>query len=319
MVSQRAARAKAVVYVPDHDSGTVDVIDPVSDRVVSHFNVGQGPTTVVPVWALSELFVTNETSATITPVDMLTAMPGKPIPVASPTDLYFTLDGKRALIVSDPQHEVEVREPNTWQLVADIPLPRAKGLGQLDLSADGKVAYLTASSSGTLIPIDLTTLTADAPLDLGGEPSDVLLAPNGRSLYVVNSKLGGVQVIDLASWSITQLIPTSIGASNEYLSRDGRSLYVTDPDGGTVRVVSIAAGIVEQVWKIPHGGSPAAGGVSADGSELWLAGPEDGEVYVLSTVDGQLLDRIPVGAEPTSLTVFPQPGRFALGDTGRYR
>jgi hypothetical protein len=39
-------------------------------------------------------------------------------------------------------------------------------------------------------------------------------------------------------------------------------------------------------------------------------------VYVLSTVNGQLISRIPVGPEPHGLCVWPQPGRYSLGHTG---
>jgi hypothetical protein len=37
---------------------------------------------------------------------------------------------------------------------------------------------------------------------------------------------------------------------------------------------------------------------------------------VLSTVDGHLIARIPVGKEPHGLCVWPQPGRYSLGHTG---
>jgi len=42
-------------------------------------------------------------------------------------------------------------------------------------------------------------------------------------------------------------------------------------------------------------------------------------VYVLSTKDGSLLRKIPVGNEPHGLCVWPQPGRYSLGHTGNMR
>jgi hypothetical protein len=61
------------------------------------------------------------------------------------------------------------------------------------------------------------------------------------------------------------------------------------------------------------------GGVSADGSVLWLSGRYDGVVYAISTTDGHLLARIPVGSGPHGLCVWPQPGRYSLGHTGILR
>ncbi len=61
------------------------------------------------------------------------------------------------------------------------------------------------------------------------------------------------------------------------------------------------------------------GGVSADGSVLWLTGRYNAEVYAISTRDGRLLARIPVGEGPHGLAVFPQPGRYSIGHTGVFR
>jgi hypothetical protein len=59
--------------------------------------------------------------------------------------------------------------------------------------------------------------------------------------------------------------------------------------------------------------------VSADGSTLWLSGRYHNEVYALSTADGRLPARTPVGAGPHARTIWPQPGRYSLGHTGNIR
>jgi hypothetical protein len=61
------------------------------------------------------------------------------------------------------------------------------------------------------------------------------------------------------------------------------------------------------------------GGLSADGTVLWLAGRYHGEVYAISTVDGHLLARIRVGSGPHGVAVWPQPGSFSLGHTSNIR
>jgi hypothetical protein len=61
------------------------------------------------------------------------------------------------------------------------------------------------------------------------------------------------------------------------------------------------------------------GGVSADGSVLWLSGRYNREVYAISTRTGKLLARISVGTRPHGLCVWPQPGRYSLGHTGILR
>jgi hypothetical protein len=61
------------------------------------------------------------------------------------------------------------------------------------------------------------------------------------------------------------------------------------------------------------------GGVSPDGSVLWLSGRYDKAVYALSTDDGHLIAKIAVGDKPHGLCVWPQPGRYSLGHTGVMR
>jgi DNA-binding beta-propeller fold protein YncE len=84
-------------------------------------------------------------------------------------------------------------------------------------------------------------------------------------------------------------------------------------------VIDFASRKVATTWHIPGGGSPDMGGVSTDGTTLWLAGRYNTEVYAFNTANGQLVGRIKVGKGPHGLCVWPQPGRYSLGHTGILR
>jgi YVTN family beta-propeller protein len=116
----------------------------------------------------------------------------------------------------------------------------------------------------------------------------------------------------------TGFIPTGKGSHGLYFSRDAKTLYVTNRLGGSVSVVDVATQRVATTWAVPKG-SPDMGGVSADGTQFWVSGRYNSEVYVISTASGELLARIPVGKGPHGLAIFPQPGRYSLGHTGNYR
>ena len=75
----------------------------------------------------------------------------------------------------------------------------------------------------------------------------------------------------------------------------------------------------EQRSEEPGGGSPDMGDVSANGKVLWLSGRYNSAVYAIDTRTGRLIARIPVGASPHGLSVWPQPGRYSLGHTGNMR
>ena len=112
----------------------------------------------------------------------------------------------------------------------------------------------------------------------------------------------------------------ALGAHGLYVSRDSRHLYVSNRERGLDLgdLVRQPQGRCSK-WRIPGGGSPDMGGVSADGKVLWLSGRYNAEVYAISTRDGRLLARIPVGSGPHGLCVYPQPGRYSLGHTGVFR
>ena len=94
---------------------------------------------------------------------------------------------------------------------------------------------------------------------------------------------------------------------------------MTNRAAGSISVVSFRTRHIVKTWHIPGGGSPDMGNVSADGKVLWLSGRYSAEVYAIRTRDGKLLARIPVGAGPHGLCVWPQPGRYSLGHTGILR
>jgi DNA-binding beta-propeller fold protein YncE len=173
---------------------------------------------------------------------------------------------------------------------------------------------------GTMLSIDLRSLrlVRTVALGRGAMPQDVKLSPDGRRYYVADMGAGGVHVLDARTTRVVGFLRTGGEAHGLYPSRDSKDLYVSNRTGHSVSVVSFATGKVRATWPVPHG-SPDMGGVSADGKVLWLSGRYDDEVYALSTADGHLLARIPVGREPHGLAVWPQPGRYSLGHTGVLR
>lgn len=84
-------------------------------------------------------------------------------------------------------------------------------------------------------------------------------------------------------------------------------------------VLATATNSIIDTWVIPGGGSPDMGGVSADGSRLWLSGRYDGVVYGFDTRNGRLVARLHVGGSPHGVLVWPQPGRYSLGHNGNMR
>ena len=65
-----------MVYVPNSRSGTVSVIDPHIYKVIRTFPTGKVPQHVVPSYDLSTLWVANNASDSLTPINPRTAKEG---------------------------------------------------------------------------------------------------------------------------------------------------------------------------------------------------------------------------------------------------
>jgi YVTN family beta-propeller protein len=311
--------AKPYVYVPNSDSGTVDVIDQRTFKVVRHFAVGLLPQHVVPAWNLRTLYVTNDVGNSLTPINPNTGAPGKPIPVADPYNMYFTPDGRYAIVVAERLHRLDFRNAHTFQLHKSVPVPCA-GVDHMDFSADGTFAVVSCEFSGQLLKVDIPRERVVDVLTLraGAAPQDVKLSPDGSVFYVADMNTNGVWLVGAQDFRVLRFLPTGRGAHGLYPSRDAKYLFVTNRTGGSISVISFATRRIVHTWHIP-GGSPDMGNVDASGKVLWLSGRYSREVYAISTKDGRLLARIPVGAGPHGLCVWPQPGRYSLGHTGILR
>lgn len=322
------------VYVPNLQSNDVWVIDPATLKVVDKFRVGVNPQHVVPSWDLKTLWVANNAENTpngsLTPVDPRTGKPGKAIKVDDPYNMYFTPDGKEAIVVAEAFKRLDFRDPKTMAMKSSIDAPECDGINHADFSIDGKWAIFTCEFTGKLVKIDLVNRKVMGYLKLskGKMPQDIRVSPDGKTFYVADMMADGVFVVDGPSFQETGFIKTGKGTHGLYPSRDGKSLYVANRGSnkihgaargmGSVSVLDFATQKVVAQWPIPGGGSPDMGNVSDDGKQLWLSGRYDNVVYVFETTSGKV-SIIPVGKEPHGLTVWPQPGRYSLGHTGNMR
>ena len=353
-LSPIAARARPLVYVPNSRGASVTVIDPATYSVVRTFRTGKVPQHVVPSYDMTHLWVANNASNSLTPIDPHTGADGPPVNVDDPYNLYFTPDGKYALVLAEKLHRVDFRDPNDFHLVQSLEVD-CRGIDHMEFTADGRYAIATCEYSGQLVKLDLAERSVvgylmldpgrwselastvsdfvhrrrHRTLEVPSMPQDVRASADGRVFYVADMQAGGVYLVDPVAFERIGFIETGTGTHGIYPSRDGKLFYVTNRGWttiaggrhgpGSVSVVDPAERRVVATWPIPGGGSPDMGNVTADGRELWVSGRYDDEVYVFDTKTGRLTHRIPVGREPHGLCVWPQPGRYSLGHTGNMR
>ncbi len=350
------------VYVPNLRGNDVSVIDPKTLKVVDRFKVGRSPQHVVPSWDLRTLWVANNAErgndGSLTPVDPRTGKPGKSVKVDDPYNMYFSPDGKSAIVVAEARKRLDFRDPKTMEMQYSIAVPQCGGINHADFSVDGRYAIFTCEFQGSVAKVDLLERKVLGYLKLEmpktrfsdkrnnkavskfeppaseictatkGMPQDIRISPDGKRFFVADMEADGVHIVDGETLKEVGFITTGVAAHGLYPSRDGTKLYVANRGShkihgprngpGSVTVIDFSTEKVLAQWFVPGGGSPDMGNVSVDGKWLWLSGRFDDVVYRFDTGTGAV-DKIAVGQEPHGLTLWPLPGRYSLGHTGNLR
>jgi YVTN family beta-propeller protein len=311
--------------VPNSGSDTVTEIDPRTYKVLRTIRTGRQPQHVVPTWDLRTLWVNNDLGNSLTPINPVTGLAGQPVPVHDPYNLYFTPDGKHAVVMASADRELVFRDPHTMAVQKVLPVPCA-GVNHADFAADGRTFVVSCEFSGQLLLVDTAAEKVlrvvrlpQRPGKMAPMPQDVKLSPDGRIYYIADMMSDGVWLFAADSFALLGFVPTGTGAHGLYVTRDSRRLIITNRGEGSISLLDFASRKLVAKWRLPGGGSPDMGGVSPDGNVLWVSGRYNSVVYAVHLATGKLLARIPVGSGPHGLAVFPQPGRYSLGHTGVFR
>lgn len=312
------------VYVPNHTDNSVTEIDPTTFKVIRTFKVPKGPQHVVPSWDLKTLWVNDDEGNHLTPIDPKTGLPGKSIYVHDPYNLYFTPNGKYAIVMAEADKEIVFRDPHTMAIKKIVHVA-CDGVNHADWSKDGTFFVVSCEFSGQILKVDTAGMkvvaTATLPKTDGKTPmpQDVKISPDGTTFYIADMMSNGIWAMKANAFGKFTLIKTGNGAHGEYVTRDSKYLLISNRGEGSVSELRFSDNKLVAKWKIPGGGSPDMGGISADGTQFWVSGRYNDVVYVFDIVHGKFLRSIPVGKEPHGLAYYPQPGRYSLGHTGVFR
>jgi YVTN family beta-propeller protein len=313
-----------LVYVPNFRSATVSVIDPKTYKIIKTIKTHAGPQHVVPSWDLKTLWVNDNKGNYLTPIDPKTATARKDIYVHDPYNLYFTPNGKYAVVMAESDKEIVFRDPHTMAIKKVLKLP-CWGVNHADWTADGNQFVATCEFTGKLILVDtakmklLKVTSLKKQKDMNPMPQDIKISPDGKTFYIADMASDGIWMMPADNFGHLSFMHTGKGAHGLYVTRDAKTLLITNREEGSVSVMRFSDNKLIAKWKIPGGGSPDMGNISADGKFFWVSGRYNDEVYVFNIEKGAFVTRIKVGQEPHGLTIWPQPGRYSLGHTGILR
>jgi DNA-binding beta-propeller fold protein YncE len=321
MLSRVVAHDPALLYVPDSGGRSVTVIAQRSRRIVRVVRAGQLSQHVTPSYDLRRLYTDSSAANRLVGINPNTGKRSRSRRVPRPYNLYFSPDGRQAIVMTEQHNQIRFSNPRSFRLIAARSAAGCRGPNHADFSANGQYFLVTCEFSGAILKVATTSHKILGLLKLGRNsmPQDIRISPDGRLFYVAAMGKNRVELVDGERLKSVGHLRTPKGPHGLYPSRTGRLLYVSDRGAGKVSVISFAQRRIVATWRIPGGGSPDMGGVSADGRMLWLTGRYDGVVYGFDTKRGRLVAKIKVGGSPHGMAVWPQPGRYSLGHTGNMR
>jgi hypothetical protein len=231
------------IYVPNSKQDTVDVIDPHTFKIIGHFDVGKEPQHVVPSYDLKTLWVLSDLGDSLTRVDPATGHKVETIPIQDPYNMYYTPDGRFAIVVAERMKHLDFRDAQTMKLVESVTVP-CRGVDHMDFASTGRYLIASCEFSGELVKVDVATrkVLGTLKLQAGAMPQDVRLAPDGSVFFVADMHGDGVHVIDGDAFKTIGHIQTGKGAHGLYFSRDSKDSRRRQPGHG--RCVDRREGIV---------------------------------------------------------------------------
>ena len=143
------------MYVPDSmpSGSTVTVISQRTRRVVRTLHTGLLSQHVVPSYDLRHLYTNSSESNELVEIDPHTARVTRHLPVPRPYNLYFTPDGRQAVVMVEEHDVIRFADPATFRKRHDVHVPGCRGPNHADFSANGRLMVISCEFSGALVEV----------------------------------------------------------------------------------------------------------------------------------------------------------------------
>lgn len=338
--------SRTVLYVADHEDGTISVIDPVRRVRVRTLSLTERVGTSV------HLFM---------PRHIAVAPDGRSVWVTAPAAPLFRTDAPPSSEGGMEQwggrtpDELVVIDPVRDTIQARVRFEHGVGLSHVVVDKQGRYAYVTASAAGLLFRVDARTFrivdhVAFMPgqwpsgmddcdgkvfvalergkrlaivdpergsvdeIPLGGMPVYVACGSDGRSVLVTLYDTREVVRVDVESRAIRRIpLPSEArGPVGVYPLAEGRRAYVADQGRWLSRPWSRQLFEIDLergtvVATIAVGSGPHGVTMRHDGAEVFVTSADEDVVTVIDPVTRQSIATIPVGHAPLGIACWRQP------------
>ncbi|MBI1818052.1 MAG: DUF4215 domain-containing protein [Deltaproteobacteria bacterium] len=289
-------------YVTNGQSGTVSVINTMTNSVVATVTVGSNPEGVAVGPNAALVYVANQVSAGMSVINTSTNFLAATVGFGNGSHMVaITPDGARAYVTTTSSG-VFVLDTATNGVVATTPV---FPMYDIAITPDGASAYVTEGTSGfsNVRVVDTASNTVTATIPAGVDVVGIAISPDGSRAYATNANAAAtVTVIDTGTKSVVGTIPVGVDPLGVAFSPNGAIAYVANgQSSGTVSVIDTAASTV--IATIPVGQYPAFVAFTPDGSAAYVTNRVSDTVSVVDTATNTVSATIPVGSFPLGVAV----------------
>jgi YVTN family beta-propeller protein len=253
----------------DRNADGIGVVDVARRKLLRLLKSGQDPESFDLSRDGKTIFVSNEETAEMTAVNLVSGQVLKRVPVGKePEGVTTSPDGKVVYVTSEEESAVLAVDIETLALVKKMatgPRPRS-----IAVTHDGRTGFVTDELGAMVTVLDLRKqvpagsikIVPRAKTVLGPRPMGAVMSPDGKLVYVSNGRGESVAVIDVARR----------------------------------KQVKLFDGVGARPWGI---------GVSADGKQVFTANGPSNDVSIIDAATGKVIKRVPVAGTPWGLAVAP--------------
>jgi len=309
------------VYTADQTSGTVSVIDPVSNKLLGVIRLGDPiPTALSPLYRGQllvhgmgfspdhrTLAVVSIGSNSITLIDTESNKILGVIYVGrSPHEAFFTPDGKELWVAVRGENYISVIDPVKMKEIRRV--QTANGPGMVLFRPDGRYAFVPSSFTPELDVIDTRNYEVVARVPQASPFSpNLAVSRDGTEVWFTLKDSGKTQVMSAEPpFHILATLDSGPICNHVTLvdNTNGKFAYVTVGGENLVKVYSRGEN-PKLIATIPTGDLPHGIWGSGDGTRVYVGLENQDAVVAIDTLKNAVLATIPVGQQPQALVYVP--------------
>jgi YVTN family beta-propeller protein len=332
LVALPAAATTARIYVTNSAGDSVDVVDPVTNKVIQTIKGIEVPHGVNFSPDGKWVYVTNESAQELEIVDQKSGTIVNKVTLSGhPNNIAVTKDGRYVLVcIASALGALDIVDPTAVKVVKTI--STKGGLHNVYITPDQKYAVAGSVPAKRMTVFDLQSQTVawDMEFDGGVRPMTIEKNPDGSTgrIFVQLSNLHGFVVVDFSKHQEVARIKLPDGPYGKAEWRLGTPSHGIGiaPDGKTLWVNSILANAVfeyslpdlklmghtplpevKDLGHAPSGSVPEWITFTPDGRTVYVSNSADRSVSAIDTETLKQIARITVGEVPKRINTLALP------------